>query len=163
MTARLNALRRLDQLGIAYAVRDFPDAIHSADGVADHLGLPRAMVYKTLVALAPGDKPLLVMLAGDRTLDLKRLARALGVKDVRMAGHAAAERLTGLQTGGISPLALAHRPWPVYIDAAALALPGGRMLVSAGRRGVNVELAVADLVRATGAVAVDAAGSASPS
>lgn len=156
MAARLPALRRLAQLGIAHTVHIFPDTIHSADGVADHLGLPRAVVYKTLVVLAPGDKPALVMVAGDRTVDLKRLARALGVKDLRMAGHAAAERLTGLQTGGISALALGHKRWPVYLDDAALTLPGDQVVVSAGRRGANVALAVADLVRATGAVAVGA-------
>lgn len=136
---KLNSMRLLERQGIAYRSHAFPDRIHSALGVAEALGLPAEMVYKTLVVLRPGGKPLLVMLAGDRELDLKRLARALGVKDLRMAPQAEAERLTGLQTGGISALALRHKGFPAYLDRAAQDLPEGRVLVSAGRRGLNLE------------------------
>ncbi len=151
-----NSLRRLDQLGIAYVAHAFPDTLHSAEEVADHLGLPCGQVYKTLVALRPDGRPILVMLAGDRQLDTKKLARAIGAKDLCMAAHAEAERLTGLLTGGISALELTHKRFPTYLDRPALELPDGRVLVSAGRRGLNVELAVADLVRATGADVVEA-------
>jgi Cys-tRNA(Pro)/Cys-tRNA(Cys) deacylase len=156
MTPKLNSLRRLEQLGIAHSVHTYPDTLHSAEGVADHLGVPRGRVYKTQVALRPDGRPVLVMLAGDRQLDTKKLARELEVKNLRMATQAEAERLTGLLVGGISALALTHKAYPVYLDQGALELPEGRMLVSAGRRGVNVELAVADLLRATGASVVAA-------
>lgn len=153
---RLNSLRLLEQQGVAHTVRTYPDTLHSADAVADHFGLPHDRVYKTLVALRPDGRPILVMLAGNRQIDTKKLARAIGMKDVRMAAHAEAEALTGLLTGGISALALVQRRFPTFLDAAALGLPDGRILVSAGRRGVNVELAVADLVRVTGAETVEA-------
>lgn len=153
---RLNSLRLLEAQGVPHVVRTFPDTLHSADAVADHFGLPHDRVYKTLVALLPDGRPILVMLAGNRQIDTKKLARAIAVKDIRMAAHAEAERLTGLLTGGISALALTHKRFPVYLDRTAEDLPGGRILVSAGRRGVNVELAVADLVRVTGAVLVEA-------
>jgi Cys-tRNA(Pro)/Cys-tRNA(Cys) deacylase len=154
MAEKLNAMRLLDQQKIAYTVREFPDTIHSADGVADYFGLPREMVYKTLVVLPPSGKPLLVMVAGSRELDLKKLAKAVGQKKVQMAPHKEAERLTGLQTGGISALALLHKNFPVYLDQQALEL--GRILISAGKRGVNLELAVPELLRVTKGKVVEA-------
>lgn len=154
MTEKLNAMRLLDQQKIDYTVREFSDTIHSADGVADHFGLPREMVYKTLVVLPLTGKPLLVMVAGNRELDLKKLAKAVGQKKVQMAPHKEAERLTGLQTGGISALALLPKNFPVYLDQPALDLE--RILISAGKRGVNLELAVQDLLRVTKGKVVEA-------
>jgi Cys-tRNA(Pro)/Cys-tRNA(Cys) deacylase len=159
---KLNSMRLLDQQKISYTVREFPDSIHSADGVADYFGLPREWVYKTLVVLPnigkPFDKtlgkPILVMVAGSRELELRKLAQAVGQKKVQMAPHKEAERLTGLQTGGISALALLHKNFPVYLDQPALALE--RILVSAGKRGVNLELAVQDLIRVTKAKVIEA-------
>ena len=150
---KLNSMRILDQQKVDYTVREFPDFIHSADGVADHFGLPQDMVYKTLVVLPTKGKPMLVMIAGNRELNLKKLAKAVGEKKVQMASKKEAERLTGLQTGGISALALLHKNFPVYIDQPALNL--GRILVSAGQRGVNLELPVEDLRRITKAKAID--------
>jgi Cys-tRNA(Pro)/Cys-tRNA(Cys) deacylase len=154
MAQKLNSMRLLDQQKIAYTVREFPDTIHSADGVADHFGLPRESVYKTLAVLPAGGKPMLVMIAGSRELDLKKLAKAVGQKKVQMAPHKEAERLTGLQTGGISALALSHKNFPVYLDRPALDL--NRILVSGGKRGLNLELAVSDLIRATKAEVIEA-------
>lgn len=154
MAEKLNSMRLLEQQKIDFVIREFPDTIHSADSVADHFGLPRAMVYKTLVVLPVKGKPMLVMVAGSRELDLKKLAKAVGQKKVQMAAHKEAERLTGLQTGGISALALLHKNFDVYIDKPALELE--RILVSAGKRGVNLELPTQDLLRVTKAKAVEA-------
>ncbi|GAB4425981.1 MAG: aminoacyl-tRNA deacylase [Anaerolineae bacterium] len=157
MAEKLNSMRLLEQKKVSFTVRQFPDTIHSADGVADYFGLPHEMVYKTLVALpANRGKPLLVMVAGSRELDLKLLAKAVGEKKVQMATKKEAEQLTGLQTGGISALALLHKNFRVFIDRPALQLE--RVLVSAGKRGVNLELAVPDLVKITGARAIAATG-----
>jgi Cys-tRNA(Pro)/Cys-tRNA(Cys) deacylase len=154
MAEKLNSMRILEQNKISYVVREFPDAIHSADGVADHFGLPHEWVYKTLVVLPNSSKPMLVMVAGSRELDLKKLAASVGQKKVQMAPHKEAERLTGLQTGGISALALLHKNFAVYLDQPALALE--RILVSAGKRGVNLELSVQDLIRVTKAKVIEA-------
>lgn len=154
MPEKLNSMRILEQQKVSYIVREFPDTIHSADGVADHFGLPREWVYKTLVVLPNTGKPMLVMVSGSRELDLRKLATAVGQKKVQMAPHKDAERLTGLQTGGISALALLHKNFAVYLDQPALALE--RILVSAGKRGVNLELAVQDLIRVTKAKVVEA-------
>lgn len=154
MPEKLNSMRILDQQKVSYIVREFPDTIHSADGVADHFGLPREWVYKTLVVLPNTGKPMLVMVSGSRELDLRKLAAAVGQKKVQMAPHKEAERLTGLQTGGISALALLHKNFVVYLDQPALTLE--RILVSAGKRGVNLELAVQDLIRVTKAKVIEA-------
>jgi Cys-tRNA(Pro)/Cys-tRNA(Cys) deacylase len=154
MAEKLNSMRILEQHKIAYTVRAFPDTIHSADGVAEHFGLLREMVYKTLVVQPAQGKPILVLVAGCRELDLKKVAKALGQKKVQMATHKDAETWTGLQTGGISALALLHKNFPVYIDRRALELT--HILMSAGKRGVNLELAVADVLKLTRAKAIDA-------
>lgn len=147
-------MRILDQQKVSYVVREFPDSIHSADGVADYFGLPHEWVYKTLVVLPPTGKPMLVMVAGSRELDLRKMAAAVGQKKVQMAPHKEAEHLTGLQTGGISALALLHKNFAVYIDQPVTQLE--RVLVSAGKRGVNLELPVQDLIRITKAKVIEA-------
>ncbi|MEX1019452.1 MAG: aminoacyl-tRNA deacylase [Litorilinea sp.] len=151
-----NVTRLLDSRKVDYTMHTYAPDIGSATGsavdVAHAIGLPPARVFKTLVVLAdePGSKPMLVVIPGPDTLDLKALARAAGQKKVKMATHQQAEQLTGLQTGGISPLALTHKPLRVYIDARATAF--ATIAVSAGQRGVNVELppaALIDITRAT--------------
>lgn len=154
MAQKLNSMRILDQHEVNYTVHEFPDTIHSAVGVADQLGLPHEMVYKTLVVLPGQGKPMLVIVPAHREVDLKKLARSVGRKKVQMAPHKEAERLTGLQTGGISALALLHKNFPIYIDQSALDL--GRILISAGKRGVNLELAVQDLIKVTRAKVIEA-------
>ena len=149
------AIRVLEAQGIPYQVVLFPETIHDALGVAEHTGLPPSMVYKTLVVQAqdpnrPGkNRPLLIIVAADRSLDLKKMAHAAGAKRVEMAPRAEAERLTGLKVGGISALALLDRGFKVYLDEQAYLLE--EIVVSAGQRGINLRLRVVDLWRVTGA------------
>jgi Cys-tRNA(Pro)/Cys-tRNA(Cys) deacylase len=147
MTDKSNAMRVLEARGVPYEIYTFPPEIHSAEGVAQVVDLPASQVYKTLVVMRKQGKPLLVMVAGDRELDLKRLARAIGEKKLRMATYNEAESLTGLEVGGISALALLNRGFDVYIDRAATKLE--RVLVSAGCRGINLRVTVEDLIRVT--------------
>ncbi|MBA3825403.1 MAG: aminoacyl-tRNA deacylase [Ktedonobacterales bacterium] len=156
-TPRTQAMRALDARKIAYTVHTFPDTIRDAEQVAATLGLPPTAVFKTLVVVREDDPtahPFLVLLPANAALDLRRFARAIDVKSVRMASHEGAERLTGLKVGGISALALLNRPFSVYIDASALALP--EILVSGGQRGVDLQLRVADLIALTHAQTVEA-------
>lgn len=131
---------------------DASRAFHSADEAAALLDAPADRVYKTLVVLredAPSAKPLLVMAPSDRELDLKLLAAAVGAKRVRMAAQREAERLTGMQAGGISALGLQRPAFEVLIDERAR--DAGRIHMSAGVRGMDIELAVDDVVAVTGA------------
>ena len=157
MAAKPLALRLLEQRKIAHQVYTFDATIRAADEVALHTGVDPALVYKTLVVEQdpPKGKPLLVMMPSTREIDLKRFAASIGVKKLRMASHRDAERHTGLQVGGISALALFGKGFPVYIEGEALQRQ--HILVSVGQRGMDVRLAVSDLVALTGAITVWAA------
>ena len=105
-------------------------------------------MLKTLVATVDGRLVVgVVPVAGQ--LDLKALARALGGSRAAMAEQAAAERATGYVAGGISPVGQ-KRALPTVVDETALDHP--TVLVSGGRRGLDLEIAPADLVRVTGAI-----------
>ncbi len=151
---RTNAIRLLDARKVAYEVFIFSPDLHSAEGVAEVLGLDPHTVYKTLVVQRQRGKPLLVMVAGPAQIDLKTLGASLGEFKLHMATQRDAEALTSLQVGGISALALLNRGFEVCIDRAAEQLE--HIVVSAGQRGINLRLRVDDLVRVTGARRVDA-------
>lgn len=149
---KTNSMRVLDDKGIAYRVHTFSTDIRSAEDVAEAIGLPAAQVFKTLVVLPMGSrvKPLLAIIPGDAHLDLRRLATAAGEKKVNMAAHREAEQLTGLQVGGISALALLRKGWRVFLDASANGYD--EIVVSAGQRGINLQLSVQGLIDVTGAL-----------
>jgi Cys-tRNA(Pro)/Cys-tRNA(Cys) deacylase len=107
------------------------------------LGIPPDRMFKTLVA-SVDDRLVMAVVPVDRELDLKRLAAAMGARRAAMADPAAAERATGMVVGGISPLG-SRRPIPLVVDSSAMARE--TVFVSAGRRGLQLELAPADLVR----------------
>jgi Cys-tRNA(Pro)/Cys-tRNA(Cys) deacylase len=114
---------------------------------SEALGVPPGRVFKTLIAEVDG-KLTVAVVPVSGTLDLKALAAAAGGKKAAMAEPAAAERATGYVTGGITALGL-RRPLPVVIDASALG--HDTVFCSAGQRGVEIELAPADLVTAANA------------
>ncbi|MCC6458650.1 MAG: hypothetical protein IT328_27120 [Caldilineaceae bacterium] len=153
MEFKNNVTRLLDSKKVAYQLHlyDYAAGIESAVQVADTIGLPTAQVFKTLVALPdqPNRKPMLAIIPGPDTLDLKVLAKAAGLKKAKMASHAEAEALTGLQTGGISPLALINKGFEIYLSDQAQAFD--TIAVSAGQRGANIQLNVKDLVKLTNA------------
>ncbi|MEU6131996.1 Cys-tRNA(Pro) deacylase [Saccharopolyspora sp. NPDC047091] len=121
---------------------------------ADALGRPPEQVFKTLVAEVDGALAVgVVPVTGQ--LDLKALAAARGGKKAKLADMAAAERATGYVAGGISPLGQKKR-LPVVVDSSAEAFD--TIFCSAGRRGLEIELAAADLVRLLGAQVADIAG-----
>jgi len=136
--------------GVAYTVHAYevdPAAGSYGLGAAAALGVDPALVFKTLVAEVDGALAVAVVPVA-RTLDLKALAAALGGKRAAMADPAAAERATGYVRGGISPLGQRRR-LPTVVDASAADLDA--VYVSAGRRGLQIRLAPADLVRLTAA------------
>jgi Cys-tRNA(Pro)/Cys-tRNA(Cys) deacylase len=151
----------LARLGISHSVHRYQhDPRHPSFGLeaSDALGAAPERVFKTLVAevdgaLAVGVVPVVTQ------LDLKALAAALGGKRAVMAGVATAERATGYVAGGISPLGQRRR-LPVVVDSSALGFPS--VYCSGGRRGLELELAPADLVRAANALVAPIAAAASP-
>ena len=145
MAVKLNSMRVLEQSKIPYEVLEYPDSIKDAEDVADAIGLPHWMVYKTLVVQAEGQpKPMLALLSSERHLDLKKLVAASGLKKVRMAAHKDAEALTGLKVGGISPLMLRDKNWQVYLDSSAAEME--HIVLSAGQRGLQLRVPVTPLI-----------------
>lgn len=144
-----NVTRFLDSKKVAYQLftYDYDAGVHSAVEVAASIGLPPEQVFKTLVALIDDvrRKPLLLIVPGPETVDLRVLAKAVSAKKIKMATHDQAEALTGLQTGGISALALINKGFDVYLDERAQTF--AHIAVSAGQRGANILLPVKDLVR----------------
>ncbi len=138
--------------GIAFALHEYPhDPTSASYGMeaAEKLGVDPARVLKTLVAAVDG-RLTVALVPVAKSLDLKALAAAAGGKRAAMAGVADAERATGYVAGGISPLGQRKRLRTV-VDRSALGLD--TVYVSAGRRGLEIELAPADLVRLCGAAA----------
>ncbi len=153
MATKLNSMRLLESKKIPYEVLNYDPGIHDAVDAAKAINMPVSSVYKTLVVERPGSKPVLVMIPADRQLDLKKFAAAIGEKKVSMAAHADAEKLTGLKVGGIGALALTHKNWSVYLDQTASDLD--KICISAGQRGTNLRVAVADLARVLNAKFVE--------
>ncbi|WP_025133572.1 Cys-tRNA(Pro) deacylase [Leucobacter sp. PH1c] len=141
----------LTALGIPFESRSYthdPAVTDFGGEAAEALGVPEERVFKTLLAEVDGALAVAIVPVSGK-LDLKALAAALGGKRAQMADPAVAERRTGYVVGGISPLGQRTRLRTV-LDASALAHPS--VLVSGGRRGLDLELAPADLQRATDAV-----------
>lgn len=153
-------MRLLDARHVSYEVSSFSGDIRSATEAAAAMGVDPSTVYKTLVVERPRGKPLLVMVAGDKQVDLGALAASVGEKKLRLASHHDAEALTGLKVGGISALALLNKGFDICIDRAAQQLD--QITISAGQRGLDLRLSVSDLVGVTGAKWVEA-GPADPS
>ena len=144
----------LTRAGVAFTLHEYehdPRAasfgLEAAEALSHQLGLDPAVVFKTLMATVDGRLTVgIVPVTGQ--LDLKALARAAGGSKAAMAEVAAAERATGYVAGGISPLGQ-KRPHPTVVDESALGFD--TVYVSGGRRGLDLGLAPADLVRLTGA------------
>ena len=140
----------LERAGIPFTVHEYAhEPGHGSYGLeaSGALGIPPERVFKTLIAEVDGRLVAGVVPVGGQ-LDLKALAAAVGGKRAAMAEVAAAERTTGYVTGGISPVGQRKR-LPVVLDASAMSHP--TVFCSGGRRGLEIELAPADLVRAANA------------
>lgn len=147
---RTPATATLDAAGVTYRATEYDvPAGGYGDAVVDALGLDPDTVGKTLVAALDDGRHVLAVVPVSASLDLKALARLAGAKRAAMAEPREAERLTGSVLGGISPLG-PRRSLPVFVDELLLA--GDEVHVSGGRRGLELTLASADLVRAAVAV-----------
>ncbi|TLM72594.1 Cys-tRNA(Pro) deacylase [Pseudarthrobacter sp. NamB4] len=145
------ATAALAAAGIPFVLHPYahdPAAASYGAEAAEVLGINPERVFKTLIVEVEGRLAVgVVPVSG--SLDLKAFAAAMGAKKAAMADPAAAQRRTGYVLGGISPLGQ-RLPSPTVLDASALALE--TLLVSGGRRGLDIELAPADLLRLTDAL-----------
>jgi Cys-tRNA(Pro)/Cys-tRNA(Cys) deacylase len=153
MTPAVLALR---SAGVVFTVHEYAHDPRSASfglEAATELGLDPDRVYKTLMAHAD-DRLVVAVVPVSGRLDLKALARVVGASRAAMAEVASAERASGYVAGGISPFGQ-KRPHPTVVDETVELWD--TVYVSGGRRGLDVEIAPADLVEVTGAIVADIA------
>ncbi len=144
----------LEKAGVAFKLYEYdydPNAESIGMQAAQALGIEPARLLKTLMVRA-GDAVVCVLAPSDREVNLKKLAAAAGAKSAAMLGAAEAERITGYHVGGISPFGQKKRA-RVFIEQSALAFP--HIVVNGGRRGLQAELAPADLLRVLNATAAE--------
>lgn len=145
----------LDKEKISYSLHPYthdPSAASFGLEAAEALGVPANRVFKTLLVATgqPGAAALAVgIVPVNKSLDLKAIASALGIKKVDMADPSAAERRTGYVVGGISPLGQ-RQPSRTILDSSAVSHE--TIFISGGHRGLDIELAPADLQRLTDAL-----------
>jgi Cys-tRNA(Pro)/Cys-tRNA(Cys) deacylase len=152
-----NVTRFLESRKVDYEPFELPADKHSAEETAALIGVPADIVYKTIVIVREKKgKPILCMVPATTEVDLKKLAKALDEKKLVLPTQREAEALTGQQAGGISPLALLNKGFQICLDQSATKLE--KIHVSGGQRGLNVRLAVKDLVSLTNAKWVEATG-----
>ena len=147
-----NVTRLLDSRKITYTAYELPPEKLGALETARLLDVEPATVYKTIVVTREKSvkkKPLLVVIPGPNQVDLKALAAFLGEKKVYLPTEREAEELTGLQAGGISPLALLNKGFQVVLDDSAR--KQAEIHVSGGQRGLNIRIPVEAFVRLTNA------------
>ncbi|MDP4333928.1 Cys-tRNA(Pro) deacylase [Curtobacterium sp. A7_M15] len=142
----------LERAGVAYTPHVYEHhetATNFGEEAAAALGLREEQVFKTLVVSVDGALAVAIVPVANR-LDLKAIAAAVGGKKATLADPALAEKRTGYVVGGISPVGQKTK-LPTVVDASALSYAS--IFVSGGRRGFDIEVAPADLVRVTGATA----------
>ena len=145
-----NITRLLDSYKISYTAFETPAEKLGAVETAEFLNVSPETVFKTIVVTRDKPKkPILAVIPGPNSVDLKLLAASLGEKKVHLPTEREAEQLTGLQAGGISPLALINKGFQVVVDSAAQI--HSEIHVSGGQRGLNIKLPAADLIKLTNA------------
>jgi Cys-tRNA(Pro)/Cys-tRNA(Cys) deacylase len=145
------ALVALQRAGVPHTTHSYDHEGSASHGygleAAAALGVDAGRVFKTLLTTVDG-RLLVAVVPVDRQLDLKALAAACGGRRAELADSVVAERVTGYVVGGISPFGQRQRQ-PTVVDTSAL--DHRTVYVSAGRRGLDVELSPDDLIRLTGA------------
>ncbi len=153
---KTNAARILDRLKIRYELGEYtvdPDNL-AADHVAEELGEPIEQVFKTLVLRGDKNGIFVCVVAGNREVDLKKAAKVSGNKKAEMIAMKELLPLTGYIRGGCTSIGM-KKKYPTFISEEAMDFPF--IYVSAGKRGLQLKLAPADLLRAAEAQAADIA------
>ena len=140
-----NITRFLDSRKIKYTAHELPAEKLGAIEAAQILNVPEEQVFKTIVTTREKGKPVLAIISGNQTVDLKLLASFLGEKKMSLPTQKEAETLTGLQAGGISPLALINKGFQVVIDSASESFD--EIYISGGQHGLNIQIGVSDLIK----------------
>ena len=154
MKTKTNAMRRLDAAKIPYVAYEYEVDENDLSGkhIADSIGLPHEMVFKTLVAKGDKTGPVVFCMPVDLEIDLKKAARVTGNKKIEMVHVKDLLALTGYIRGGCSPIGM-KKQFPTFLHESALQFE--KITVSSGMRGAQLLIAVADLIPFVGAKTAD--------
>ncbi len=144
-------MKLLEGKKIAYEVFTYDANQKDAVRVAEAVGHPPEQVFKTLVVQPPDSSPkskwILAIIPANHQLNLKKLAKAVGAKKLKMATHKEAEQRTGLQVGGISAIGVMNKGFAIYLEESVVSF--SHLVISAGQRGLQVKVGVNDFVKLT--------------
>lgn len=145
---KTNAIRSLENNEIDYKIHEYPwdEAQSGAKNAAENLKMPLVKIYKTLVATGNNTGALVACIPAESELDLKQLAKASGNKKVEMLHMKDLEKTTGYIRGGCSPVGM-KKLFPTYISTDAASMKS--IVVSAGKRGMQMEIQPDDLLKIT--------------
>ncbi|HIY56713.1 MAG TPA: Cys-tRNA(Pro) deacylase [Candidatus Tetragenococcus pullicola] len=143
---KTNAIRLVEQQKISYIEHtyEWSEDHLDAQNVAEKLDETENRIFKTLVAVGNKTGPIVAVIPGNRALDLKKIAKVSGNKKVEMLHLRDLEETTGYIRGGCSPVGM-KKLFPTFIDASAKRLD--TIIISAGKRGLQMELDPKDLLR----------------
>lgn len=139
-------MRALEAKGVPYTYHKHARKQHTAAGVAEDLGIPVALVVKAMIVARSSRDFALVVVPGDRQLSLKKVAEALGEKDIAMASERDVQRVTGFQVGAVSVVGFRRKDIIAFVDQGVLALE--QAFISSGRPDAGLALTPQDLLRA---------------
>ena len=141
-----NVTRLLDSKKVAYERLELPGNKLSAVEVAEYAGVEPGIIYKSIVLKRKEKgKPILAVVPGDKKVDLKKVASMIKAKKILTTSHDEAEALTGLQTGGISPLALLNKSFVILVDGSIQQQDW--IYISGGQRDLNIKIVPDDLLK----------------
>ncbi|MGM9902641.1 MAG: Cys-tRNA(Pro) deacylase [Enterococcus sp.] len=151
---KTNAIRMVEQKKVAYTEYEYEwdENNLSATAVASQLRESDSPIFKTLVAVGNVTGPIVAVIPGDNELDLKKLAKVSGNKKVEMLHLKDLEKTTGYIRGGCSPIGM-KKQFPTFIEETAQNYP--EIIISAGKRGLQIELAPKDIAELTHATFAD--------
>ncbi len=138
-------MRALEAKGIPYTYHQHIRKRYTAEGVAEELGVPLAWVVKAMIVQRSNGDFALVVIPGDKQLSLRKVAEALGDKDVALASERDVQRVTGFRVGAVSVTGFRRKGIAGYVDQGLLELD--KVIISSGRPDAGLELVPQDLLR----------------
>ncbi len=152
--AKTNAARFLDSEGIAYELFEYeaPDGFLDGVSVAEQVGFPVEIVFKTLVTVGHSGQHYVCDIPVAKELDLKKAAKHFGEKKIEMIHARDITKITGYIKGGCSPIGM-KKPFPTAFDISAEEID--EIVISAGKVGMQIKIKTDDLLRAIGADTAD--------
>ena len=144
MVTKTLPMELLEQQGVSYEVHEHDEAQYTAEGVAEDVGLPVEQVLKAMLVRCDGSWFVLVVVPGDRRLNLKKVQRAVGADRVNLASRQEVERITGYTVGAVSVMGFRQGGVLTFVDEGVLELE--RVLISSGRPDAGLVLSAEDMV-----------------